>query len=69
MPPWSGWGQEIELCSNVQNVSFSQDKKVDAVQTCTINVWKILSLNMLWKIEREYDQPENDERQSLFMYM
>jgi len=36
--PGSGWGQEIELCSNLQNISFSRDRKVDDVQTCTINV-------------------------------
>jgi len=33
-----GWGQEIELCSILPNVSFSRDRKVDTVQTCTINV-------------------------------
>jgi len=38
MPPGPGWGQEIEPCSNLQNVSVSRDRKVDAVQTCTISI-------------------------------
>jgi len=33
-----GWGQEIDICSNLQNLSFSRDRKFNAVQNCTINV-------------------------------
>jgi len=32
------WGQDIELCSNLQTLPFSRDRKVDAVQSCIINV-------------------------------
>jgi len=36
--PRVGWGQEIGLCFELINILFSMDRKVDAVQTCTINV-------------------------------
>jgi len=32
---------EIIQCSNLQNVSFSGDRKVDSAQTCTINVYLV----------------------------
>jgi len=34
-----GWGQEIQVCFELQNVSFSGDRNVDQRdQTCIINV-------------------------------
>jgi len=39
IPPGMGWDQEIGLCFELQNVSFSVDKKVDVDQNCTINVF------------------------------
>jgi len=39
MPLGSELGQEIELCSNLQNVSFLSDRKVHVYNiSCTISV-------------------------------
>jgi len=47
--PGSQWGQEIELCSHLQNVSFSRDRKVHVYNDLgpTMNVMYLVQLTCI----------------------